>query len=416
MRPRLRSDLLAPVLCSMACSPPEFIGLGEVGQENEGGRGTVIVPVNPGGGSEADAATNTESTADPDGGTEPPSSPRDASAEAGAPEALGADGGVTPAVSPPGDAAALTSLDASAPSADGDAGPPGVEVLDAGGLDANVVDAGDADTGKLPQFAFWLDSDLGRVQRTDLVRGGAETLVDGLGPLRSIALDVLGGKLYWTTAATGEDGGSQLQRASLDGSDVESLSAFGGEVRLAGLALDPARGHLYFVDQGDAPSIRRANLDGTDVQELIPAGSDLGAPYGIAVDGDNERAYWVDGELHTLERADLAGEDRVVLAEGLDAPLELALDASAGKLWWTDAGPESDPGVYRCNLDGSAVERVVSNLVAPIGLALDVANQDVYWTDGGAGGAGSLQRSNFEGEELRDLLADLNAPRGVALW
>ena len=66
--------------------------------------------------------------------------------------------------------------------------------------------------------------------------------------------------MYWT------DGGTdKIQRANLDGSDVEDLvtPAQGvGTVAPLGIALDVASGKMYWADY-NADKIRRANLDGS---------------------------------------------------------------------------------------------------------------------------------------------------------
>ena len=80
---------------------------------------------------------------------------------------------------------------------------------------------------------------------------------------------------------TGRDGGTaKIQRANLDGSQVEDLITTGLS-RPEGLALDGGRGKMYWTDWSTA-KIQRANLDGSQVEDLITTG--LGAPLGIALD------------------------------------------------------------------------------------------------------------------------------------
>ena len=59
---------------------------------------------------------------------------------------------------------------------------------------------------------------------------------------------------------------------------------------------------------------------------------------------------------------------RDLVTSGLANPQSLALDAEAGKLYWTDWGTDK---IARANLDGTGVEDVVSSgLVDPWGIAL----------------------------------------------
>ena len=82
-----------------------------------------------------------------------------------------------------------------------------------------------------------------------------------------------------------------------------------------------------------------------------------------------EKMYWVDIETEKIQRANLDGsqvEDLVVA--GLDAPISIALDVAAGKMYWTD-----DNKIQRANLDGSQVEDLTTSFTASA-IALDVAS------------------------------------------
>ena len=91
-------------------------------------------------------------------------------------------------------------------------------------------------------------------------------------------------KIYWTDFGTGNPNPLQndkIQRANLDGSNVETLLTFENFLRVPrGIALDVAGGKMYWTD-ATRDRIRRANLDGSSPEALVTSG--LVNPQGIAL-------------------------------------------------------------------------------------------------------------------------------------
>ena len=222
---------------------------------------------------------------------------------------------------------------------------------------------------------------------SDVVDLAANLLADP----KYMALDVAGGKMYWTDSST-----SKIQRANLDGSAVEDLGIELGSPE--GMALDVAGGKMYWVDSGAdkvtdsgieevTDKIQRANLDGSAVEDLVTSG--LALPLGIALDVAGGKMYWTDPGTSKVQRANLDGSAVEDLFTRLDCsrgpadpqcrPTGIALDVAGGKMYWTDSAISK---VQRANLDGSAVKDLVtSGLSRPRGIALDVAGGKMYWTD-----------------------------------
>ena len=69
---------------------------------------------------------------------------------------------------------------------------------------------------------YWTDWIMNKIQRANLDGSNVEDLVTGLGDPRGIALDISKGKMYWTDVGT-----SKIQRANLDGSNIEDLISTG---------------------------------------------------------------------------------------------------------------------------------------------------------------------------------------------
>ena len=72
----------------------------------------------------------------------------------------------------------------------------------------------------------------------------------------------------------------------------------------------------------------------------------------------------------------------------------IALDVEAGKVYWTQKGPDNagDGRIFRANLEipkgqtpanRKDIELLYENLPEPIDLELDLANRTIYWTDRG---------------------------------
>ena len=82
-------------------------------------------------------------------------------------------------------------------------------------------------------------------------------------------------KMYWT-----DNGTDKIQRANLDGSNVEDLVTTGLS-NPRGIALDLINSKMYWTDFG-TEKIQRANLDGSNVEDLVTTG--LSFPFGIALE------------------------------------------------------------------------------------------------------------------------------------
>ena len=248
---------------------------------------------------------------------------------------------------------------------------------------------------------YWTDAGTDKIQRANLDGSQIEDLVTtGLDNPAALALDVSGGKMYWT-----DKGADKIQRSNLDGSQVEDLVTTGMSSP-NGLALDIAEGMMYWTDAGRS-RIMRANLDGSRIQRL-----DNREVWGIGLDLTEGKLYWTDTERSNIGRSNLDGSNpRILVSRGLNIPRSLALDLARGKVYWADPGTIR---IQRANLDGSPAEDViVSGLGSPgIGLAIDSREGKMYWTDLGTK---KIQRSNLDGTRIEDLVTGLSDPMGLAL-
>ena len=216
------------------------------------------------------------------------------------------------------------------------------------------------------------------------------------------------GKMYWVDASRI---GAKIQRANLDGSQIETLVSTGLQ-EPTDLALDLVGDKMYWVDQGTG-KIQRANLDGSQIETLLAERFDIRS---LVLDVAGGKMYWIDAVIGgpKIQRANLDGSQiETLLAAGLRAPRALAIDIAGGKMYWIDA-VIGGPKIQRANLDGSQAEAfVVSGLDSPESLVLDLAKSKMYWTDSFTN---KIQRANLDGSQIEDLVSTgLRVPWDLAL-
>ena len=317
----------------------------------------------------------------------------------------------------------------------------------------------DADAGKM----YWADFTTDKIQRANLDGSQVEDLVTtGLSIPKGLALEVRAGKMYWTDSGTGK-----IQRANLDGSLVESLFASASSTPV-GLALGspvaalspnpkapfPRDGVMRrFTVQASEPVVVVVNPAGASTRLLLAESSGafnecpakpedslsrlhgqavyLGGctrgeatvelrrasdqavlrTYTVRVSG-KEKMYWTNaGRQDKIQRADIDGTNlEDLVTTGLSEPIDLALDVTEGKMYWTDQGTDK---IQRANLDGSDIEDLVTTGTNDLDrLALDLEGNRMYWTDSRAG---KVQRANLDGSDVVDLVTGLGEARGLAL-
>ena len=146
----------------------------------------------------------------------------------------------------------------------------GVEDLVTTGLDQPEAIALDVAGGKM----YWVDQGTNKTQRSNLDGSGVEELLTELWASPSdIVLDVAGGKIYWVSRV---GSGNPVRRSNLDGSGTESVvsTTFGSSI-----ALDVAGRKIYWGNDF-LQKIQRANLDGSDIEDLV---TDVPEPHGVAL-------------------------------------------------------------------------------------------------------------------------------------
>lgn len=234
-----------------------------------------------------------------------------------------------------------------------------------------------------------------------------------------VAVDVGSGRLYWTSMGLRWDGmslvtdGGTVQRADLDGDDVERIVERGVTLVPKQLQIDEEHGHLYWADREGA-TLWRADLDGSNPERLV-TGHGILELVGVALDVERGHVYFSDRMAKKIYRTSLqmpAGQtasDRtdielLVAHERAAMPVDLDVDGEARSLYWTDRMLGT---VSRAGLDVPAgespgkrsdVETLVTGLSEPVGLALDLAGDRMYY---GTVSGGAVYEATLDGEDQR---------------
>ncbi|MEM1270462.1 MAG: hypothetical protein AAGI08_10490 [Bacteroidota bacterium] len=209
-------------------------------------------------------------------------------------------------------------------------------------------------SGKL----YWVEQWTGLLRRSNLDGSASETLLSGLAQPNALALDVAGGKIYWSEVASSS---GLLRRADLDGSNVETLNT--DPAYALGLYFDEATSILYWTDFV-ANALYRSSVE-TWAPELImralpnpPFVDDRGTPAGLTGDPNLGVLYWADRTSKEVLRVDFDGENLgLVLSAAPNVPTDVALSGVG----------VSDLAVHFKRPAGWGLPRVIYNDPIPAG-------------------------------------------------
>jgi DNA-binding beta-propeller fold protein YncE len=182
---------------------------------------------------------------------------------------------------------------------------------------------------------------------------------------KQLKLDSTHGKLYWSDRE-----GMRVMRANTDGSNIETLVTVAPDSASAdmsnwavGIALDLAGGKMYWTQKGPGPtngvgtgSIRRAGLE-------IPAGQDGATRSDIEVLFSSlAEPIDMDLDLDPAHRT-----DRDILVRGAGQAIGIALDLANDLMYYTALDTET---VSTAHLDGSGAKSLVTKQGVLSGITL----------------------------------------------
>src|SRR5246500_4633951 len=222
----------------------------------------------------------------------------------------------------------------------------------------------------------------GSIERSDFDGNNLTHIVPPGGTFtpKQLQLDEKNRKLYWCDRE-----GMRVMRANLDGSNIETLvDTSEGDARpgkviknwCVGIALDIEGGKLYWTQKGSDNAgegrIFRANLEipkgqtpanRKDIELLY---ENLPEPIDLELDLANRKLYWTDrGDPprgNTVNRAPMdpawrnGKKEPEIVFDHLEEGIGIALDLKSRRMFLTDLGGS----VYSANLDGSNKKTVLA--------------------------------------------------------
>ena len=245
---------------------------------------------------------------------------------------------------------------------------------------------------------YWIDTQAGTLHR--LVGAEVENLAPSVQNAVSLAVDVEGGKLYWTEKTSDKTG--RIRRADLDGSNVQLVKDLTSVPH--GIALDGVGGKIYITNAWG--KVQRLNVDGSNFEPNLITGLDM--PKNLALDVSDSKVYWTEMSGR-IRRANLDGSNVEDIATGLGTPMNLVV--FDGTAYWTEQTGENLGEIRRVNLDGTNSERLLTLTSIPQGIAVDAMENKLYWTNAD----GAIQRVNLDGSDIEELVTGLVSPGDLIL-
>ncbi len=211
--------------------------------------------------------------------------------------------------------------------------------------------------------------------------GSINVDITHLTPIEINALDIVihqstdDQRIFWSSGVAP----FTFYSAKLDGSEFRQVGQTHA-TPITSLALDEANQVVYHIV--GAGEIYQVKYDGSSHQKLLDiTGPTKDSYWQIEVDPVNQKIYWTND--YSIWRADLNGQNAELIISNHDAPfpIDIAVDGENNKLYWVDKQLEM---VRRANLDGTQIEDLYAAKKPARGLTYDVPvnsqlKPDVYW-------------------------------------
>jgi hypothetical protein len=256
-----------------------------------------------------------------------------------------------------------------------------------------------------------------------------------------IDVDHTKNRIFWTCMGTPGKRDGTVSSANLDGSDIRTIVAPDAINTPKQLCIDVLGRKVYFSDR-EGCAVYRCDYDGSSLEKLVQneisssSATDqdniMNWCVGIAVSPARGKFYWTQkgvskGGNGRIFCANITSpfQDVKCILDNLPEPIDLDIDETNGRLYWTDRGelPWGN-SLNRIDLDGEGLPVARNGSPKPekqvlsrrfneaIGLKLDTRNSRVYVTDLG----GSIYSCDMDGIDKKVIYSDpFRAFTGIAI-
>ncbi len=267
----------------------------------------------------------------------------------------------------------------------------------------------DDDKPKSIPSIYFIDSSIELIQQAVLNITATDISVDTLKTVKNVAemsgvglaLDATNNKIFFSDFFDADTPDGKIWKMNLDG--TEAVAIVTGLLDPYGIALDVKGGKVYWTD--DNGNISRSNLDGTS-PEIGIVNVVEGGMRAISLDVENNKMYFFEVMNDDLWVANLDGSNKSLLIDGVYG-YALFVDKVNKKIYFDD---QYGPALKMANLDGTGIVEIDNTDTRIYGIDIDYDNDKLYWT---ARDMGEIYVAKLNGTEKKTLRTGLDSPRGL---
>ena len=259
------------------------------------------------------------------------------------------------------------------------------------------------------QKIYWIEATSNRLQRANLDGSNVETdylsfTAAGSTDPSGLAIDAQHNYVYWTDYSGADVWYGKLEPGGVTGASVVfCVSCSVGAP--SGIDLDPSGGKMYFANDYEG-GVDQVDLDGSNDVLSFALGSGTGV-YPVDVDEVNGVLYWGEPSNNII--------DHVLIIDGSSRPdinitgtiVDLVVDHSANQIYYTTVNTGIG-SIRRVGTDGTGDTEILGNLPGAImGIDIDISTGKMYWSEGG--GSPLIARANMADGSAREDIITLAA-------